>query len=197
LSRLRVAFPSRTMSRNGSRRRAALRPSRLKPGFISGYAISLAAPRWVLAAAQVPSKVARRAADLRELELVQALLLLHLQEVDDEVDGQSQSCGAGSANPISRRLRSACATIVGAGPSCGRSSRAWNGSRTRPPRGRSPDEAERNGVPQDRPRSHRGPRSAPAVASTGNRTSRRRRRCARASIGSFAACCWWRCSSTT
>lgn len=116
MSRLRVAFPSPDDVAERIEAAGGIAPKPLKPGFISGYAISLAAPRWVLAAAQVPSKVARRAADLRELELVQALLLLHLQEVDDEVDGQSQSCGAGSGKPYLASATQRLRTIVGAGP---------------------------------------------------------------------------------
>src|SRR5262249_12707934 len=68
---------------------SGIRGRRSKPGPFSGYAIALGAPRWSLAAMGVP-RSAKTIATLRELELVQALLLLHLQEVDDEVDGQAQ-----------------------------------------------------------------------------------------------------------
>jgi hypothetical protein len=92
--KVRAAFPD--AARVAARMRAANGGgwSKAKAGGLSGHAIALAVPRWLIAASGVPSGAARPAiAALAQLESVQALLLLHLQHMDDEIDGQRQGAG--------------------------------------------------------------------------------------------------------
>jgi len=117
LSRQRVAFPTPTEVAERLKAVCGRAPTSAQPGFLSGYAISLAAPRWLLAASKVPPKAARRAAAaLRELELVQMLLLLYLQEVDDAVDGQSQGRGGIAGRRFLSSARQRLRASVGVAP---------------------------------------------------------------------------------
>lgn len=92
--KVRAAFPD--AARVAARMRAASGGAfgDAEAGGLSGHAIALGVPRWLIAASGLPADAARPAiAVLGQLESVQALLLLHLQHVDDEVDGQRQVAG--------------------------------------------------------------------------------------------------------
>jgi hypothetical protein len=109
--RARVRFPSSTEIAGCLRAWGGKAgPGPRKSDAISGFAMALAAPGWLLAA----SGVAALSVDLPELELIQAGLLLHLQEVDDEVDGQSRCLGGNMPHlaAILGRLRA----TIGSGP---------------------------------------------------------------------------------
>ncbi|HEY6910055.1 MAG TPA: hypothetical protein VI356_11840 [Myxococcales bacterium] len=105
--KVRAAFPD--AARVAARMRAAsgARFGNATAGGLSGHAIALAVPRWLVAASGVPAEATRPAAAvLAQLESVQALLLLHLQQVDDEVDVQRQACrGDHFLAAASERLR--------------------------------------------------------------------------------------------
>jgi hypothetical protein len=92
--KVRAAFPD--MAAVVARMRAASGAGwhTAKDSGLSGHAIALSVPRWLIAASGVGAEAARPAiAALGRLESVQALLLLHLQGVDDGVDGQRLGAG--------------------------------------------------------------------------------------------------------
>jgi len=68
---------------------------------IEGYSLVLSIPLWVDELLGQPFPVGV----LREIQLIQGYLLIHLQHVDDAIDGQSQMGGGDAAPPVAEAER--------------------------------------------------------------------------------------------